>query len=88
MVVIVCPILAGDGVLGGLRGENRSLVWFSFCPVVFTFFNCHDSILFFLSGTDSKPRRIEDKFTSMGMEMKLVQIQFDLSTLHGNRRCC
>lgn len=52
MVLIVCPILAGEGVLGGLRGENR---------------------------------RIEDKFTSMGMELKLVQIALDLSGQHGNR---
>lgn len=52
MILAICPILASDGVLGGLRGEFR---------------------------------RIEDKFVDHGMEMKLVQIPFDLTNLHGNR---
>ena len=52
MVLCVCPMLAGEGVLGGLRGENR---------------------------------RIEDKFVSLGMEMKQVQIMLDLQGQHGNR---
>ena len=46
------PILAGDAILGGLRGENR---------------------------------RIEDKFVSMGMEMKPVHIFLDLSHQQGNQ---
>lgn len=46
------PILAGDAILGGLRGENR---------------------------------RIEDKFVSMGMEMKPVHIHLDLSHQQGNQ---
>ena len=52
---MICPILAGEGVLGGLRGEYR---------------------------------RIEDKFISMGMELKNVQVAFDLTDTHGNRRFC
>lgn len=52
MALAVCPILAGEGVLGGLRGEYR---------------------------------RIEDKHVSMGMELKNVQITFDLTATHGNR---
>lgn len=52
MILAVCPLLASDGVLGGLRGEYR---------------------------------RIEDKFVDMGMELKTVQLQFDVSSLHGNR---
>eukprot|EP00435_Cladocopium_sp_Y103_P042610 s1532_g11.t2 len=44
MALVVCPILAGEGVLGGLRGEYR---------------------------------RIEDKFISMGMELKNVQVALD-----------
>ena len=49
---MICPILAGEGVLGGLRGEYR---------------------------------RIEDKFISMGMELKNVQVALDLTDTHGNR---
>lgn len=30
-------------------------------------------------------RRIEDKFLSMNMELKNIQVMFDVSTLHGNR---
>lgn len=35
--------------------------------------------------SNSKNQGIEDKFTSMGMELKLVQIALDLSGQHGNR---
>lgn len=61
----MCPVLAGDGVLNGLRGEhrraqNRRLV---LCP----------------------DRRVEDKFLSMQLELKTVQVTFDVSSLHGNR---
>ena len=49
---MISPILAGEGVLGGLRGEYR---------------------------------RIEDKFISMGMELKNVQVALDLTDTHGNR---
>ena len=52
MALVICPILAGEGVLGGLRGEYR---------------------------------RIEDKFISMGMELKNVQVALDLTDTHGNR---
>lgn len=52
MALVICPILAGEGMLGGLRGEYR---------------------------------RIEDKFISMGMELKNVQVAFDLTDTHGNR---
>lgn len=56
MALVVAPILAGEGILGGLRGECR---------------------------------RVEDKFVSMGMELKSVQITFDLAQQHGNRtECC
>ena len=49
---MVAPILAGEGVLGGSRGEFR---------------------------------RIEVKFVSLGVELKSVQIMFDMSGQHGNR---
>ena len=52
MVLMVAPILAGEGVLNGLRGEYR---------------------------------RVEDKFLSMSMELKSVNILFDLAGQHGNR---
>ncbi|CAK9043211.1 unnamed protein product [Durusdinium trenchii] len=52
MVLAICPVLAGDGILNGLRGEAR---------------------------------RIEDKFTNAGMELKNVSICFDTSGCHGNR---
>ena len=52
MVLVTFPILAGDAILGGLRGENR---------------------------------RIEDKFVSVGMEMKPVHIFLDLSHQQGNQ---
>lgn len=52
MVLAICPLLAGEGTLNGLRGEYR---------------------------------RIEDQFTSLQMEFKMVQITFDVSGLHGNR---
>ena len=52
VALVICPILAGEGALGGLRGEYR---------------------------------RIEDKFVSLQMELKNVQISFDLTNTHGNR---
>lgn len=52
MVLVIAPILAGEGVLNGLRGEYR---------------------------------RVEDKYMSMGMELKSVNILFDLTSQHGNR---
>ena len=52
MILLLPPLLAGEGVLNGLRGEYR---------------------------------RIEDKFLSMGMELKNCQIPFDVSKEHGNR---
>lgn len=54
MVLVICPMLAGEGILGGLRGEAR---------------------------------RIEDKFTSMSMELKTVHVALDHSASHGNRTC-
>ncbi|CAK9039774.1 unnamed protein product [Durusdinium trenchii] len=52
VVFIVAPLLAAEGLLGGLRGEYR---------------------------------RLEDKFTSMNMEVEMVQVTFCLEQLHGNR---
>lgn len=51
-VIMICPILAGEGVLHGTRGEHR---------------------------------RIEDKLLSMGLELKNIQVCFDVASLHGNR---
>ena len=38
-----------------------------------------------LGGLRGEYRRIEDKFISMGMELKNVQVAFDLTDTHGNR---
>lgn len=38
-----------------------------------------------LNGLRGEYRRIEDKFLSMGMEMKSIQIMIDISSQHGNR---
>lgn len=51
-VLVICPMLPGNGILGGLRGEYR---------------------------------RVEDKFVSLGCELKTVQIMLDVRGLHGNR---
>ncbi|CAK9067064.1 Uncharacterized protein SCF082_LOCUS34017, partial [Durusdinium trenchii] len=48
-VIMICPILAGEGVLHGTRGEHR---------------------------------RIEDKLLSMGLELKNIQVCFDVGTLY------
>ncbi|CAK9025766.1 unnamed protein product, partial [Durusdinium trenchii] len=45
-VIMICPILAGEGVLHGTRGEHR---------------------------------RIEDKLLSMGLELKNIQVCFDVA---------
>lgn len=85
-----CPVLAGDGVLNGLRGESRHWgkqdVFFD----LFVFFQgstCKLGDLFpIFSRSPKAVRRIEDKLNSMSMEAKLVQIMFDTSGLQGNRR--
>ena len=78
---MLCPVIAGDGVINGLRGESRR------CWVKVEI--CSKKYL-----TGNLVRRIEDKLSQLQMEAKLVQVMFDTSSLQGNRNlarvwyCC
>lgn len=75
MVLIICPMLAGEGVLNGLRGAFRH----KFEQMRDRHRHCK------LKVSRSLNRRIEDKLDSLNLEMKQVSVLFDVSSTHGNR---
>lgn len=74
------PVLAGEGVINGFRGEQRHGA-----KCIQMYANVFNLLFKFKSFFHEKRRRIEDKLNAMQMEAKAVQILFDTSSLQGNR---